>query len=89
MFKSIFTFAPLPKVLPGIAYLDLVIVAVSLVLLFATSWYREKGHSIRDELAATILPIRWGIFLLTLAAVVLLGIYGPGYSDSAFIYMNF
>ena len=89
MFKSIFTFAPLPYTLPGISYLDIAIIAVSMLVVFVASYYKEKGFSIRDELARLFLPVRWGLLLLLFAVVVLLGIYGPGYSDSAFIYMNF
>jgi len=35
------------------------------------------------------LAVRWGLFLLLLAAVLALGIYGPGYDASAFIYRGF
>ena len=87
MFKSIFTFAPLSLV--NLTYLDILIVGVSLLAVFCVSYYKEKGYSMRDELAKQILPIRWVAFLLLFAATVLFGIYGPGYSDSAFIYMNF
>ena len=89
MFQSIFTFEPLPEILPAFTYLDMIILGVSVVILFAVSFYREKGLSVRDELSKTILPIRWGILLLLFAAIVIFGLYGPGFSESAFIYMNF
>ena len=89
MLKSIFTFSALPKPLPAITYLDLIILGISLLLLFSVSYYKEKGLHLRDEIAKQLLPIRWSIFLLLFAAILLFGIYGPGYSDAAFIYMNF
>lgn len=87
MLKSIFTFSSPSNV--NLTYLDLIILGISLLLVFTVSYYKEKGYSIRNELSKQILPIRWGIFLLLFAAVVLLGVYGPGYSDSSFIYMSF
>lgn len=87
MFKSIFTFQPLALV--NLTHIDYIILVVSLLVVFCVSFYREKGLSMRDELSKQILPIRWGIFLLLFAAVVIFGIYGPGYSDSSFIYMDF
>ncbi len=89
MLKSIFTFSALPKPLPAITYLDLIILGISLLLLFSVSYYKEKGLHLRDEISKQLLPIRWSIFLLLFAAILLFGIYGPGYSDAAFIYMNF
>lgn len=87
MFKSIFTFQPLTIV--NLTRIDCIILVVSLLVVFCVSYYKEKGLSIRDELSKQILPIRWGIFLMLFVAVVIFGIYGPGYSDSSFIYMGF
>ena len=87
MFKSIFTFQSLTMV--NLSRIDFIILGISLLVLFFVSYYREKGLSIRDELSKQVLPVRWGIFLILFAAVVIFGVYGPGYSDSSFIYMNF
>ncbi|MBO5200232.1 MAG: MBOAT family protein [Clostridia bacterium] len=87
MFKSIFTLQPVSLV--NLTYLDLIIICVSLLIVFFVSYYKEKGFSVRDELSKQVLPVRWSVFLILFAAVVLLGVYGPGYSDSSFIYMNF
>lgn len=87
MFKSIFTFSPMSLV--NLTHLDFIILVLSILLVFTVSYYKEKGYSMRCELSKQILPIRWGIFLFLFVAVVIFGIYGPGYSDSSFIYMNF
>ncbi len=89
MLGSIFTFAPIGNSLPQLTIPDLIILAVALTIMFVTSYYKEKGHCIRDILAKTYLPLRWCIFLLGFAIVLIFGIYGPGYSDASFIYMNF
>ena len=87
MFKSIFVSSP-PSLI-NLAYIDYLILGFSLIILFAVSYYHEKGYCLRDELSKMLLPIRWVILLLLFTVIVLLGIYGPGYSASAFIYMSF
>lgn len=87
MFKSIFVSSPLSLV--NLTYLDFLILGFSLLILWVISYYHEKGYCIRDELSKMLLPIRWAILLLLFSIIVLLGIYGPGYSASAFIYMSF
>lgn len=87
MFKSIFTFSSASIV--NLTRVDLIIVGIALLLVFCVSYYKEKGNSMRDIVSKQILPIRWGIFLLLFCAIVIFGVYGPGYSDSSFIYMNF
>lgn len=75
--------------LPAIDLLDVLILGASLLVLFFVSYYKEKGFCIRDEISRTVLPVRWLIFLAGFAIVLIFGVYGPGYSDNAFIYMNF
>lgn len=43
----------------------------------------------RPVLTAQPLPIRWTIYLLGLFAVLLFGVYGPGFSESQFLYFQF
>ena len=45
--------------------------------------------SIRDRVATLKLPVRWAVWYGLLAGILILGIYGPGYSASSFAYMNF
>jgi hypothetical protein len=33
--------------------------------------------------------VRWGLYLALLLAVIILGVYGPGYDASVFIYREF
>lgn len=87
MFKSIFTFHPATII--KLTHIDCIILGLSCLVVFCVSYYKEKGLSVRDKLSKHILPVRWGIFLLLFATVVVFGIYGPGYSDSSFIYMGF
>lgn len=73
----------------GLDVNDFIILAVSLVLLFTVSVLRAKKIPVREKTAKAPLPIRWIIYLAVFMAVLVFGIYGPGYSDASFIYMNF
>lgn len=87
---SIFTFTPLPdRNIPGLDFLDTAVLVAAIAVLFIVSYYQNKGHCIRDEIAKTALPVRWTVYILAFLAVLILGIYGPGFSASSFIYMNF
>ncbi len=70
---------------------DMLGLALGVCLMRAVMLWQEKrdGELLRDRIAALPLPLRWGIWLLGLASVLILGIYGPGYDSTQFIYMNF
>ena len=89
MLLGIFRVHPLPVSIPGFGLWDVLMLAGSSAVLFAVSFLREKGVYIRKTVAGFSLPVRWILYLLALTAVILMGIYGPGYSDNAFIYMSF
>lgn len=67
---------------------DMIVLAISIVLLFVISLLQEKG-SIREMVAKLILPVRWILFYALFFAVLVFGFYGPGFISSAFIYQNF
>ena len=75
----------------GLDGADLLILGLSLLLLLLVSLWQERhdGALLRERLATLPLPLRWGIWLSGLAAVLIFGIYGPGYSRAQFIYMGF
>lgn len=96
MFKSIFTTKDLGTVFSGQAFLlggtgvgDIIISIICLILIFATSLYKEKGNNIRDKLAEQNLAFRWLIFYLLIFSIIIFGIYGRGYDVQSFIYGQF
>ena len=89
MLLGIFRVHPLPASVPGFTLGDAAVLVCASLLLFVVSFYREKGLRIRQTVAGFSLIVRWLIYLAALTAVLLLGVYGPGYSGNAFIYMNF
>lgn len=49
----------------------------------------ENGKDVRGWLASRALPIRWAAMLAGTIAVLLLGVWGSGFSEASFIYFNF
>ena len=70
---------------------DLLVLGLSLALLLLVSLWQERhdGVLLRERLAALPLPLRWSVWLIGLLAVLIFGVYGPGYSRAQFIYMGF
>ena len=50
---------------------------------------RERYGSLRPCITRRVLPVRWAIYLGGVLAVLIFGIYGPGYDPAAFIYFQF
>ena len=61
---------------------------VSLGLLIAADLLTARGP-VRPRLTAKPLPIRWAVYLAGIFAVLIFGVYGPGFSESQFIYFQF
>lgn len=89
MLGKILTDAAGASTVAGFTSLDAWILLGAVAALFCVSLYQEKGGSVRVLLEKRMLPVRWFVYLGLIALVLLLGIYGPGYLASEFIYMNF
>ena len=72
----------------GLDAQDFLVVAAGILILWAVSMLQERG-SVRDRIAGCNLLVRWGIYYAAFFAIVIFGIYGPGYDSSAFLYMGF
>ena len=72
----------------GLTGLDYIILAVGVVILFCVSLIQEKGP-IRERLAKQPAALRYGLIILLLIVVLLMGQYGIGYDASNFIYNQF
>ena len=66
-----------------------IVLFITFALFFTVSVLQERGMEMRETLAAKPFYVRWIVYLLGFAAVVILGVYGPGYSASEFVYRNF
>ncbi len=90
MIRSIFASVPLEGGITslGLSYIELTILAVSLLIMMIVEAYGRK-HPVRELLAAKKLPVRWVLLYALLFYVILLGYYGPGFDPAAFIYQGF
>lgn len=59
-----------------------------LIILFVVDILQEN-MSVRKYIARKPIYIRWGVYLLALIIILLLGMYGPGYDQNQFVYMQF
>ena len=61
---------------------------ISIVFLMIIEVFQERCN-IRDEIAKCNIIVRWTVYFAGIFAVLVLGIYGPGYNAAAFIYQQF
>ena len=67
---------------------DFWVLVVALVVMLIVSLL-QKRMCIREKLAQQNLWFRWLLYFGAVFAVLILGIYGSGYSNETFIYMQF
>lgn len=73
----------------GIAYMDLNILVLSVLILILVAVLREKHGYARLWVRDQSFVFRWAIWLFLLLMVVVYGKYGPGYNATDFIYKGF
>ena len=73
----------------GLDYPDFCVGILATVLLWWVSLQQEKGIVMRDKVAALPIVLRWSVYYAGIFAILILGMYGPGYEASSFVYMNY
>lgn len=73
----------------GLPLLDLWILGVCTALLFGVSVAQERGVVVREWGQKRILPVYWLALIVGILAVLLVGIWGSGFNEAAFIYYQF
>ena len=73
----------------GIDKFDLMIVAVTLLIVFVVSVINEKGKSVRALLAQRPAAVRWTVFYALILFIIIFGAYGKGYIPVDPMYANF
>lgn len=69
------------------ANFGILLIAVFCLLMISILEYR--GHDIWQFVLNQGFLFRWCIYLLLMFSIIIFGIYGPGYSESQFIYFQF
>ncbi|MDR1016160.1 MAG: hypothetical protein LBL67_01650 [Coriobacteriales bacterium] len=70
----------------GLTQQDFGLIFVCVALIFAVEIIHHNGYHIREWIAAQPIVLRWVIYYAGLFAVIIFGIYGPGFDASTFIY---
>lgn len=62
---------------------------LGIILVAVVEHFELKGYSVREKLAEQGIVFRWAVYLLGVLAVIVFGMYGPGYSAASFVYMAY
>ena len=73
----------------GLDTTEWIALGIGLAVLLAVGVMKESGMKIRQWLSEQQFWFRWLMYLTAIFLVLLLGIYGPSYDASAFIYFQF
>ena len=73
----------------GLKAFDIGVILLSAALVLYVSLMNEKGIVIRQKINDQDLWFRWLFYIKAIMTVLLLGMYGPSYNSSDFIYFNF
>jgi hypothetical protein len=58
-------------------------------VLLCADLLQERYGPLRPCITRQALPVRWAVYLAGVLAVLIFGIYGPGYDARAFAYFQF
>ena len=72
----------------GISSHSFIALILCIILMIVAEHYQEK-QNIREVLERQHIILRWSIYLGAIALVAVLGVYGPGYSATQFLYGQF
>ena len=70
----------------GLSTEDIFILFVSFVIVLLVGVLQEKGIKLRESFEKQGLVFRWVFLLAAIFAVMVFGVYGPGYNAADFIY---
>lgn len=65
------------------------VMLAGLVLLMWVDWLKRRKVDLKGMLARQNIWFRWLVYYGLIFAVLIFGIYGPGYDASTFIYFQF
>jgi D-alanyl-lipoteichoic acid acyltransferase DltB (MBOAT superfamily) len=73
----------------GLTWKDFNVIYVGVIIMMLVAHKKEMGVNIREKISEQNLWAQWLIMLVSIFAILILGIYGPSYNASDFIYKNF
>ena len=73
----------------GLSKVEFWVMVMSILVLLGVDILHVKGISIRESVLKQPLVIRWGLYYTAILAILIFGVYGPGYNAANFIYFQF
>ena len=73
----------------GLKHVDFNILIIGVLIMFVVGLLQERGHKLRNEISKQNIVFRWLLYYSIIFAIIIFGIYGPGYVASDFIYGQF
>ncbi len=70
----------------GIGQREMFVLFLALLVLLVVGILQENGMKIRETLEKQSIIYRWLIYFALIVAILIFGVYGPGYDAAAFIY---
>ena len=67
---------------------NFILAVVCMFVLWSAGMLQERG-CVRERLAGSNIVFRWSAYYLLFFAIIIFGVYGPGYEASSFVYMKF
>ncbi|MDD2484793.1 MAG: MBOAT family protein, partial [Eubacteriales bacterium] len=73
----------------GLPNEEVFVLLFAIAILFIASVIQYRGVCIREWFGKQFFVFRWIAVLALIFSIILFGVYGPGYSESEFIYFQF
>lgn len=68
---------------------NFILMLLSIVVLMLVDFAQEKGVHMRKTIARRNIVLRWSVYYCAIFALIIFGMYGPGYDAASFIYQRF
>ncbi len=65
------------------------LMVILIILMGIVDVINERGQTLRGVIARQQFPFRWIVYLTAIAAILVFGMYGPGFDMASFIYAQF
>ena len=73
----------------GLNKKEFLFMIISIIILIISDFIKWKGFSVREWVYKRKIWFRWTFYLVSILAVLIFGIWGPSFNESAFIYFQF
>lgn len=73
----------------GLDWKDFMVLIFAILILLFADFCKYKKIRIRKVILNQELWFRWSFYIVVIMAILVFGIYGPGYDASSFIYFQF